>query len=318
MNARCTTTSAPANAASSAAGSRTSPWRYPSSSSGARLVERAAGRSRRCSRSASSACSSGISPKPNVPVGPVTATVSGAAEAAIRERDPILLAAPAPGASLCACDKEDNTAAGDQQKPAQSAGWIVPAAANKRPRTCTWQGRADLPDEATPYERLLAHVEARLGLVPRYRQHLAAVPFLQGRRRLWTTSVRPRYHVRGTALPRRAASTSCGARRPVSSPPAPRPAAVGMWLVEGLDRGRFAILSKTHHALVDGVSGIDILSVLLRPTRRRRGLAGRASPSGAGLVDRGLPSVARRTPASSYPRYAPPLRRPRKAVSRIA
>ncbi len=35
-----------------------------------------------------------------------------------------------------------------------------------------------------------------------------------------------------------------------------------MWLVEGLDRGRFAILSKTHHALVDGISGLDILSVL--------------------------------------------------------
>src|SRR5215475_8995939 len=35
-----------------------------------------------------------------------------------------------------------------------------------------------------------------------------------------------------------------------------------LWLVEGLAGGRFAVLSKTHHALVDGVSGVDIATVL--------------------------------------------------------
>jgi diacylglycerol O-acyltransferase / wax synthase len=35
-----------------------------------------------------------------------------------------------------------------------------------------------------------------------------------------------------------------------------------VWLVEGLEGGRFAMLSKTHHALVDGISGVDIISVL--------------------------------------------------------
>ena len=35
-----------------------------------------------------------------------------------------------------------------------------------------------------------------------------------------------------------------------------------VWLVEGLEGDRFALLSKTHHALVDGVSGVDIMSVL--------------------------------------------------------
>ena len=42
-----------------------------------------------------------------------------------------------------------------------------------------------------------------------------------------------------------------------------------MWLVEGLDGDRFAILSKTHHAVVDGVSGLDILSVLFAPDDER-------------------------------------------------
>jgi WS/DGAT/MGAT family acyltransferase len=35
-----------------------------------------------------------------------------------------------------------------------------------------------------------------------------------------------------------------------------------LWLVEGLAAGRFALLSKTHHALVDGISGVDIATVL--------------------------------------------------------
>ena len=35
-----------------------------------------------------------------------------------------------------------------------------------------------------------------------------------------------------------------------------------MWLVEGLSDDRFAVLTKTHHALVDGISGVDILTVL--------------------------------------------------------
>ena len=52
-----------------------------------------------------------------------------------------------------------------------------------------------------------------------------------------------------------------------------------LWLVEGLTDDRFAIIGKSHHALVDGVSGVDITTVLFdldaepraRPTRRRPG-----------------------------------------------
>ena len=34
------------------------------------------------------------------------------------------------------------------------------------------------------------------------------------------------------------------------------------WLVEGLENNRFALISKTHHALIDGVAGVDLLTVL--------------------------------------------------------
>ena len=35
-----------------------------------------------------------------------------------------------------------------------------------------------------------------------------------------------------------------------------------LWLVQGLSRKRLAMITKTHHALVDGVSGVDIATVL--------------------------------------------------------
>jgi uncharacterized membrane protein (UPF0127 family) len=50
-----------------------------------------------------------------------------------------------------------------------------------------------------------------------------------------------------------------------------------MWLIEGLEGDRFAVLSKTHHALVDGISGLDILSVLFADDDAEREL---------GLMDR--------------------------------
>jgi diacylglycerol O-acyltransferase / wax synthase len=116
-----------------------------------------------------------------------------------------------------------------------------------------------------PYDELLEGIEQRLGLVPRYRQRLAFVPFAQGRPR-WVDDphLNLRYHVRVTALP------SPGSERQLKDL-AGRVFAQQLdrdkplwelWLVEGLDRDRFALLAKTHHALVDGISGMDIVSVL--------------------------------------------------------
>ncbi len=115
------------------------------------------------------------------------------------------------------------------------------------------------------HDELVAHVEARLHLVPRYRQRLAFVPFGQGRP-VWVDDphFNTRYHVQHNALPPpgseeqlkhltgRAFSQQLDRNKPLWE----------LWLVEGLAGGRFAILGKTHHALVDGISGVDITTVL--------------------------------------------------------
>jgi diacylglycerol O-acyltransferase len=116
-----------------------------------------------------------------------------------------------------------------------------------------------------PYAELLEAFERRLPLVPRYRQRLAFVPLGQGRPK-WVDDphFNLRYHVRSAAL------ASPGSERQlkdmagrVFSQQLDRDKPLWeVWLVEGLDDDRFAVLSKTHHALVDGISGVDIISVL--------------------------------------------------------
>jgi WS/DGAT/MGAT family acyltransferase len=119
--------------------------------------------------------------------------------------------------------------------------------------------------EPPAYVDLVGAIEARLHLVPRYRQRLAFVPLGQGRPR-WVDDphFNARYHIRHTALPapgsdeelKRLAARIFGQQLDRSKP------LWELWLVEGLDDNRFALLSKTHHALVDGVSGVDIVSIL--------------------------------------------------------
>jgi diacylglycerol O-acyltransferase / wax synthase len=114
-------------------------------------------------------------------------------------------------------------------------------------------------------EELLAHFRARLGRVPRYRQKLAFPPFEAGRP-FWVDdpSFNLDYHVRHTALPkpgsdeqlRELAGRIFSQRLDRSKP------LWETWIVHGLEGGRFALISKTHHALVDGVSGVDIATVL--------------------------------------------------------
>jgi WS/DGAT/MGAT family acyltransferase len=118
---------------------------------------------------------------------------------------------------------------------------------------------------APRYEELVEQISMRLHLVPRYRQRLAFVPFNQGRP-VWVDDphFKPTYHVRHTALPRPGGEEQLKrlAGRVFSQPLDRTRPLWELWLVEGLADDRFALLSKTHHALVDGISGVDIATVL--------------------------------------------------------
>ena len=140
-----------------------------------------------------------------------------------------------------------------------------------------------------PYDELLQAIERRLHLVPRYRQRLAFVPFGQGRPR-WIDDphLNLRYHVRATALPEPGSEEQLKALAGrVFSQQLDRDKPLWeLWLAEGLEGGRFAVLAKTHHALVDGISGVDIATVLFD-----------AAPEPAAPADPGEPWLPRPLPS---------------------
>src|SRR5947199_1592939 len=122
-----------------------------------------------------------------------------------------------------------------------------------------------------PFEELLEGIESRLHLVPRYRQKLAFPPFQAGRP-VWIDdpSFNLEYHVRHTALPSpgsieqlRALAGRIYSQRLDRSKPLWE-----NWLVQGPARdageggARFAMITKTHHSMIDGIAGVDLASVM--------------------------------------------------------
>ena len=156
---------------------------------------------------------------------------------------------------------------------------------------------------APAYEDLLDHIRSRLHLVPRYRQKLAFPPIEMGMP-LWIDdpSFNLEYHIRHTALPdpgseeqlllltARIFSQRLDRSKPLWE----------LWLVEGLEGGRFALISKTHHSMVDGVSGVDLATVLFdlspvpQPLEHDSGAwVPHREPSGAELVAAGVRGIVR-------------------------
>jgi diacylglycerol O-acyltransferase len=126
--------------------------------------------------------------------------------------------------------------------------------------------------EATPGfdpDRFVALIGERLAAVPRYRQKIREVPVRLGLP-VWVDdpAFELDFHVRRSALPApgsdeqlrdlvgRLQSRQLDRSRPLWE----------IYLIEGLDRDRFAIVTKTHHAMVDGLASIDIGAVLLDVT----------------------------------------------------
>jgi diacylglycerol O-acyltransferase / wax synthase len=120
------------------------------------------------------------------------------------------------------------------------------------------------------HEDVMAAIESKLPLVPRYRQKVRFLP-LDLARPVWVDDphFNLEYHVRRTAMPSpggdeelrrlvgRVMSQKLDRTKPLWE----------MWVAEGLEQNRWALLSKIHHCMVDGVSGTDLMAVLLDSER---------------------------------------------------
>lgn len=116
------------------------------------------------------------------------------------------------------------------------------------------------------FDDLRAMIVGKLPLVPRYRERVRRVPFAVARP-VWAADpfFNPDYHIRHTGLPApgspdqllnligRVMASKLDLTKPLWE----------TWVVEGLEGGRWALISKMHHALVDGITGTALLAVLL-------------------------------------------------------
>jgi WS/DGAT/MGAT family acyltransferase len=128
-------------------------------------------------------------------------------------------------------------------------------------------GPVSRPDGGIDIDTIRTYIASRLHLIPRYRQRLATVPL--GNRLVWIDDehFNIHYHVRHSSLPRPGDERQLKrfAARVVSQQLDRAKPLWEIWVVEGLEGNRFALVAKTHHCMVDGVSGVDLLAVLLNP-----------------------------------------------------
>jgi len=122
-------------------------------------------------------------------------------------------------------------------------------------------------DGALEIARIRGAIELALTNSPRFRQKLVRIPVFE--HPVWVDDHRFNlsYHLRHTSLPRpgdirllkrlagRILSQKLDRGKPLWE----------MWVIEGIEDGRFAIIAKAHHCMVDGISGLDLLSGMMRP-----------------------------------------------------
>ena len=173
-----------------------------------------------------------------------------------------------------------------------------------------------------PYDELAARVRANLPQVPRYRQRAHFVPLALGRP-VWVDDPHFNlgYHLRRTALPEpggdeqlrllvgRVMSQQLDRHKPLWE----------MWMIEGLSEHRWALLTKVHHSVVDGVAGSELLSAILDEQREPELTAPESwhperQPPGAELAARALGNRA----LSPYEGVRSALDSPRAAAARAA
>jgi WS/DGAT/MGAT family acyltransferase len=117
-----------------------------------------------------------------------------------------------------------------------------------------------------PMRRLLRHIDSRLHLVPRFRQKVTKTP-LRLTNPSWEDDKRfdLSWHVRriGVPAPGRERELREAVGMVMSEPLDMSRPLWQLWLIEGLEGGRHAFISKTHHALVDGIAAVDVGTIML-------------------------------------------------------
>ncbi len=165
-------------------------------------------------------------------------------------------------------------------------------------------GPLAMPDGGVDYESIKRFTESVLHRIPRYRQKLMRLP-IDGRG-VWVDDRHfdIDYHVRHTALPRPGSEEqlkALAARVSAQQLDRARPL-WEIWVVEGLEGGRFALISKIHHCMIDGSSGVEISQVLQSITPDR------SIPELPRFIPRPEPSSAELLRYALAERAATPLR----------
>jgi WS/DGAT/MGAT family acyltransferase len=174
------------------------------------------------------------------------------------------------------CDRGGTTTASAELSPksyerlsAQDSSFVLVESDGTQPHVCA-VALFEPPaggGGALDIDRVRSYVGSRLHLLPRYRQRLAFVP-VQGLP-IWIDDTRfdVAYHVHHAGLPRpggRREIQQIAAR--IASHPLDRDRPLWeIWFVEGLEGGGFAAIAKVHHCMVDGVSGVGVMTALLSP-----------------------------------------------------
>ena len=181
-----------------------------------------------------------------------------------------------------------------------------------------------LEPPAPRYEELSSMIESKLHRAPRYRQAVRFVPLQLGRP-VWVDDphFNLAYHLRHTALPApggeaelqrlvgRIMSQQLDRARPLWE----------LWAVEGLDDGRWALISKVHHSMVDGVSSVELLTLLLDvvpdpPAVEAEPWVPAAAPSSAALARDAVVTMAR-SPYEQFRAVRASTRVPRYALAQL-
>jgi len=176
--------------------------------------------------------------------------------------------------------------------------------------------RAELarPDGRLDIERIVAHIESTLDEMPHYRQRLAWTPIT--RRPIWVDDdhFNVHYHVRHTALPPpgsdaqleslvgRVLSQHLDRKKPLWE----------TWIIDSLEGGRFALINKVHHCMVDGVGGMSVIAKQLSPSPDAREVSRTAE-----FEARPHPGTLRLVVDGIGRRLALPLRALRTAVEMV-